>query len=66
MDIKKSDLIKVVNKLDSQRKSDLCYGLIDALFDTAWDYDLDQMDSVLEVIENITGLDNLNVILYEE
>ena len=65
MDIKKSDLIKVVNALNSKRKSDLCYGLVDAIFESCYDYDLDQMDNVIEVIENITGLEDLNVLLYE-
>jgi hypothetical protein len=65
MDMKKSDLIKVVNKLSPKMKSELCYGLVDALFESYYDYDFDQMDNVIEVIENVTDLENLQVILHE-
>lgn len=65
MDMTKSDLIKVVNKLSPKMKSELCYGLVDALFESYYDYDFDQMDNVIEVIENVTDLENLQVILHE-
>lgn len=65
MDMKKSELIKVVNKLSPKMKSELCYGLVDALFESYYSLDMDQMDRVIEVIEDVTDLENLQVIVNE-
>lgn len=39
--------------------------LVDALFRPEYDFDYDQMDNVVEVIENISGVDNVQVLMDE-
>jgi hypothetical protein len=65
MDMNKRDLASALVALDIKRKDDLICSLVDAIFDMEYDYDFDQMDNIIEVIENISGIDNLQVLMHE-
>ena len=59
------DLWRVVLAMDSKRKDDLLVSLVDAVFDDFFDYSIDYAENLSEIIENITGLENLSEYLPE-
>jgi hypothetical protein len=59
------DLRRVVLAMDSKRKDDLLVSLVDAVFDDFFDYSIDYAENLSEIIENITGLENLSEYLPE-
>lgn len=63
--IKVSDLKEVIRKMDNARKEDLLLAIVGEVFDHAYDYEADRLDAIIEVIENVTDMENLQVLLYE-
>lgn len=60
-----SELKKVIKDMDAKRKEDLLMAVIAETFDTFYTHEVDRQDAIIDIIENVTGLDNLNVILYK-
>lgn len=63
--IKVSELKAVIRKMDNARKEDLLLAMVGEVFDHAYDYESDRLDAIIEVIENVTDMDDLQVLLYE-
>lgn len=59
------DVTRAIKKLDDKRKNDLLHSLVSEMFDDFFRDGDAKIESMIEVIENITGLDNVESLLYQ-
>lgn len=58
------DVRRVIGKMDNKRRQDMLDSIICEMFDDFYDDNDHRMESLIEIIENISGLDNLECLLY--
>ena len=52
-------VVQEVLAMDAKRKDDLLTQLVMSIFDDFFDDDIDRVEDMLEMIENISGIENL-------
>jgi hypothetical protein len=58
-----SEVKEIILAMDSKRKDDLLTQLVMSVFDDFFKDDCDRVEDMLEVIENISGIENLCLFL---
>jgi hypothetical protein len=58
-----SEVKEIILAMDSKRKDDLLTQLVMSVFDDFFEDDCDRVEDMLEVIENISGIENLCLFL---